>query len=154
MSRVEKAKEYFLKGYACSQAVLMAFGDVTGLDEETAAKIVLPFGGGFGRLRLVCGAVSGVTAVLGMVYADADGNPQNKKAVYERVQTVLKEFERENGSLICGELLAGASVKTTTEPKPDERNMTYMKKRPCAELVGSAASILEKYLISDGVIVS
>ena len=68
MSRAIKAKEYFLQGYACSQAVALAFSDVIGLDEETLLKITLPFGGGLGRLRLTCGAVSGMAMVVGLLF--------------------------------------------------------------------------------------
>ena len=60
MSRADIAKQNFLKGYTCAQAVLLAFSDITGADEETAMKISLPFGGGMGRMRLTCGAVSGM----------------------------------------------------------------------------------------------
>ena len=78
MSRAERAKEYFKQGYACSQAVALAFADVMGLDEQTIEKIMLPFGGGVGRLRLTCGAVSGMVAVVGMVFAKAENTPENK----------------------------------------------------------------------------
>ena len=78
MSRAEKAKEYFTKGYACSQAVALAFADAVEVDERTLAKITLPFGGGMGRLRLTCGAVSGMVAVIGLVFADAENSTENK----------------------------------------------------------------------------
>ena len=88
MSRAEKAKEYFLQGYACSQAVGLAFSDVMGLNEETILKIMLPYGGGLGRLRLTCGAVSGMAAVIGMVFAKGENSPENKKQVYAIVQAL------------------------------------------------------------------
>ena len=146
MSRAERAKEYFLQGYACSQAVLLAFSDVTGLDAETAEKISLPFGGGMGRLRLTCGAVSGAVMVLGLLTSATGVNPENKKLVYGEVQDYTKRFTEENGSIVCGELLKGANVQTTTETTADKRTNEYYKKRPCAELVYNAAQILEDKL--------
>ena len=76
MSRKERAKEYFLAGYACSQAVALAFSDVMGMEEESIIKIMLPFGGGLGRLRLTCGAVSGMAAVVGCVFAKGENYQQ------------------------------------------------------------------------------
>ncbi len=92
MSRAELAKANFLKGYACAQAVLLAFSDVTGLDEGTAMKISLPFGGGMGRLRLTCGTVSGAAAVLGMVLAGPGVDPANKRLGYGAVQEFSRRF--------------------------------------------------------------
>ena len=91
MSRAEIAKEKFLQGFACSQAVALAFSDVMGLNEETISKIMLPYGGGLGRLRLTCGAVSGLAAVIGMVFAEGENSPENKKKVYGIVQELFRE---------------------------------------------------------------
>ena len=156
------AKEYFLKGYNCSQAVLLAFSDVTGLDETVAAKMASSFGGGFGRLREVCGTVSGMMMVFGIVYGYADPKAKEDKTMhYERVQELARRFREANGSIICRELLAGhaktqpvkndadreqISAMLSDVPKPTERTENYYKKRPCAELVALAAEILEKEL--------
>ena len=150
MSRAETAKKYFEQGYACSQAVALAFADVTGMDEETVAKIMLPFGGGFGRLRLTCGAVSGMVATLGVTCAGAENTPENKMGTYAITQELCNQFQAENGSLICAELLDGVNV--TVGGAPDARTKEYYKKRPCAEIVYSAADILEKYLQEKGVL--
>ena len=99
MSRAERAKEYFLQGYACSQAVALAFCDVTGVNEEMICKMMLPFGGGLGRLRLTCGAVSGMAAVIGTVFADAENTPENKKNTYAIVQELCGKFREETGSI-------------------------------------------------------
>ena len=80
MSRAERAKEYFLQGYACSQAVALAFADVLEIEKDTLLKIMLPYGGGMGRLRLTCGAVSGMAAIVGLIFAKAENSPENKKA--------------------------------------------------------------------------
>lgn len=139
-----KARELFEKGYNCSQSVFAAFCDETGLDTKTAVKIASSFGGGMGRLREVCGAVTGMFMVLGMKYGYTD--PFDKKAKtehYKLIQALAKQFEKENGSIICRELL-GIQVKNDI-PVPDDRNENYYRKRPCAELVERAARILDEY---------
>ena len=146
MSRAEKAKEYFMQGYACSQAVALAFADVMNMEEETIIKLTLPFGGGLGRLRLTCGAISGLAVVVGMVFAKSENTPENKLNTYAIVQELCNKFQAENGSLICGELLTGANVKTEVGGEAEARTETYYKKRPCGELVYNAAEILEEYL--------
>ena len=144
MSRGERAKEYFLQGYACSQAVALVFSDLLGISEEEIAKLTLPFGGGLGRQRLTCGAVSGMAFVVGGVLAKAENDKENKKQVYKAVQEVCAKFQEQTGSLICAELLSGANATSLGEA--EARTAEYYKKRPCAELVVLAASILEEYL--------
>lgn len=145
MTRPEKAKELFENGYNCAQAVFCAFEDVTGFDRETALRFSAGFGGGMGRLREVCGAVSGMTMVLSCVFASTDPNDQaKKKELYSLIQQAAGDFKAENGSYVCRELLSlgeGAS-----NPEPEKRTESYYKKRPCAELVRCAAEITEKYL--------
>ena len=150
MSRAEKAKEYFLSGYACSQAVALAFADVTGLSEEALAKIMLPFGGGMGRLRLTCGAVSGMVAVVGCVFADSKNDPVNKKQTYAIVQELCGQFSAQTGSLICSELLSKMQVPVEVGGEAEKRTQEYYKKRSCADMVALAAQILENYLQSQG----
>lgn len=146
MSRAEIAKEYFLKGYACSQAVALAFNDVMKLDEDTVCKIMLPFGGGMGRLRMTCGAVSGMAAVIGMVFSKPENTPENKKQTYAIVQELCNKFKAETGSLICAELLAGMKAPVEIGGVAEERTQEYYKKRSCGEMVALAARILEEYL--------
>lgn len=145
MTHEEIAKQNFTDGYNCAQAVLCAFEDVTGLDGETAAKIASSFGGGMGRMREVCGAVSGACMVLGLIegYDDPKAGKE-KMQLYARVQEFAQKYKEENGSIICRELLAGVPVMSGV--KPEERTETYYKKRPCAELVYMAASILDEML--------
>lgn len=152
MSRADKAKEYFLQGYACSQAVALAFSDVMGIDEATICKIMLPFGGGLGRLRLTCGAVSGMAAVVGMVFSKAENTPENKKQTYAIVQKLCAKFKEECGSLICGELLSAMKVPVEIGGDAEARTQEYYKKRSCGEMVALAASIVEEELISANVI--
>ena len=135
-----KAKELFLNGYNCSQAVLLAFDDVTGLDTETAARLASSFGGGMGRLREVCGAVSGMFMVAGLTNGYDDPKAKEEKAAhYALIQTLADDFKRENGSIICRELLG---LNADGSPVPAPRTAEYYKKRPCAELVGDAARII------------
>lgn len=152
MSRAEKAKEYFLQGYACSQAVALAFFDVIGLDEDTIKKIMLPFGGGVGRLRLTCGAVSGMAAVIGMLFAEAENTPENKKKTYAITQELCGKFKEDYGSLICAELLASAKVPAEIGGEAEPRSKEYYKKRSCGDMVARAAEILENYLIEQKIL--
>lgn len=146
MSRADKAREYFKQGYACSQAVAMAFSDVAGFDEQQLACLMLPFGGGLARMRMTCGAVSGMAAAVGGIYAQGGIVPENKKRVYEIVRELCDEFRARCGSLICAELLSGAGVDSSAGGAPEARTEQYYKKRPCDEIVYIAADILEKYL--------
>lgn len=145
MTRGDIAAEKFTNGYNCAQAVLLAFCDVTGLDEQTAAKLTSGFGGGIGRLREVCGAANGAFMVISLVYGDGGIAPREQKgALYARIQDFAARFKAHNGSYLCRELLAG--VKTDGSPLPDQRTGEYYKKRPCAEIVRDAADMLEAYL--------
>ena len=141
----EIAEKLFREGYNCSQAVLLAFSDITGLDDYTAAKIASSFGGGLGRMREVCGAVSGAAMVLGLVKGYSDiGNADAKKAHYKLIQEFARRFKKKNGSIICRELLSG--VKTIENGEPEQRTESYYKKRPCPLLVRDAAGILDEML--------
>ena len=139
------AEENFLKGYNCTQAVFLAFQDLFEMDEKTAAKLSSSFGGGMGRLREVCGAVSGMFLVAGMLYGyDTPGAHQEKSDHYKRIQELAKAYELENGSIVCRELL-GLSEKRQ-QPVPEKRTEEYYKKRPCPKLVGMAAAIMGQYI--------
>lgn len=142
--KVEKAKELFKSGYNCSQAVLGVFCEELGLDFETAMKIASSFGGGMGRMREVCGTVSGMFMAAGLACAPSSDSASEKGEHYKRIQELAKRFKDKNGSIICRELLNG--VESSTSPTPSERTETYYKKRPCVELVGDSVEILENYL--------
>ena len=143
MTHAEKAKAYFEQGYNCAQAVTLAFADEMGMDTDTAAKMASSFGGGLGRLREVCGCVSGMALAAGALYGYSDPKAKEEKADhYALIQNLAKEFKEKNGSIICRELLAG--INDDTNPVPEERTESYYKKRPCAELAYMAAEILEK----------
>lgn len=143
MSHADKARKLFLEGYNCAQAVTLAFAEEMGLDKETAAKLSSSFGGGLGRMREVCGCVSGMALVAGYLYGYADPKAMEEKADhYALIQELAGEFRAQNGSIICRELLAG--ITSDTDPTPEARTAAYYKKRPCAELAAAAAEILEK----------
>lgn len=137
----EKAKELFKQGYNCSQSVLGVFCEELGMDFETAIKISSSFGGGMGRMREVCGTVSGMFMAAGLAFCTSENN---KAEQYKIVQELAKRFKEKNGSIICRELLQG--IESSTSPIPSERNQNYYKKRPCIELVGDAVEIFEDYL--------
>lgn len=140
-----RAEELFREGYNCAQAVLCAFEDVTGLNRDTAAALSSSFGGGLGRMREVCGAVSGGAMVLGMVkgYTDPQ-DAQAKRSHYQLVQEFARRFKEENGSIICRELLNGVGASAGGEP--EERTPRYYQKRPCPELCKCAGDIVAELL--------
>ena len=139
-----KAGELFLSGCNCAQAVFLAFTDVTGMDTKTAAKISSSFGGGMGRMREVCGAVSGMLIVMGLLYGydDPGEKDANKVAYYPEVQKLMNQFKEECGSYICREILKNPP----SDPNPTPRTEEFYAKRPCARMCLVAARILEKYI--------
>lgn len=143
--RSEKAVALFKSGYTCSQAVVLAYCDLFGLDETTAAKISCGLGGGMGRLREVCGAVSGAAMLAGLRHGDASTDPEAKKKTYEAVQAIAAAFRERNGSIVCRQLLG--LEKPENDPTPSERNAAYYRKRPCAEYVSDAAALVDRFLL-------
>ena len=145
MTRRELAKENFMKGYNCSQALVLAFEDMVPIDRESLLKLASSFGGGMGRLREVCGSVSGMFMIAGLLYGyDGPETGQVKADHYARIQELARRFEEAHGSIVCREML-GLSVKHDA-PTPEARTNEYYKKRPCPDIVGDAAEILEKYI--------
>ena len=152
--RVAKARRLFKEeGYNCCQAVVLAYNDIFGIDDKLAASLSSGFGGGMGRMREVCGSVSGMVILCGLLSpaddpAAMDGRTRN----YALVQEVAGEFKDINGSIVCKELLGlvpmGSSAAVPTEsPKPSDRTPEYYKKRPCEELVGISARIIGERIL-------
>lgn len=142
----KKARELFLSGANCAQSVLGAYAEECGLDEETALRLASGFGAGMGRMREVCGAVSGMFMAFDLLRGYSDlTDKAAKDAHYARIQQLAQEFRQENGSIICRELL-GLAPRQTTSPISEKRSDEYYKKRPCADLVALAATILETKL--------
>lgn len=133
MDASEKAVELFKTGACCSQAVFVAFAESMGMDAETAMKVSAGLGGGVGRMREVCGAVTGATLALGLRYGP------DKAAVYPHVQELCRRFKEECGSVVCRELLEGTGAGVGGAP--EARTEAYYRKRPCVELVKLAAEI-------------
>lgn len=141
MTKRQLAEKYFIDGYSCAQAVVLAYADVFDASEEELMLLCSSFGGGMGRLREVCGAVSGMLMVAGRLNGYSSPQDRAKKAEhYALVQELAGKFRSVNGSIVCRELL-GAKL-ALTDPTPDERTPEYYKSRPCAKLVGDCAQIL------------
>ena len=138
----EKAVELFLEGYNCSQAVFGAFAESLGMAEDLALKMSAPFGGGIGRQREVCGAVSGMLMALGITDGYDTPETGDKKAEhYKLVRELCAQFTEINGSIICREILKDSEIGGT----PAVRDEKYYKERPCVRCVRTAAEILENY---------
>ena len=137
------AAELFVGGYNCAQAIVVAFCDVTGLEKDFAARFSSSFGGGMGRMREVCGAVSGMLMVAGLLYGyETPGDDVSKKAHYQLVQGLAGKFREEVGSIVCREILKNPP----SDPNPTPRTAEFYKTRPCARMVMTAARILDEYI--------
>ena len=157
-NRIQRAVELFMQGYGCCQSVLCAFADRYGMDEEMALKVSAGFGGGVGRMRMMCGTCSALVMLAGMERGQTRGEDrEGKAACYQLVRELLETFRQRNGSIICAELLG--RKKTPQPPSggvlslepcmPDERNAEYYRVRPCARKVESAARIFAEWLASN-----
>ena len=121
MDHGERAAELFLRGYNCAQSVAVAFCDVTGMDEKTAARMASAFGGGMGRMREVCGAVSGMLMVLSVLYGyDTPGDDVSKKELYTRVQALAGRFREAVGSIVCREILKNPPSDPNPSPRTEK----------------------------------
>lgn len=142
ISRKDLAMKYFTEGYNCAQSVALAFSDLVDIDKTVLARLSSSFGGGMGRLREVCGAVTGMFMIAGILYGYGDNETGEAKAEhYALIQELAKEFEAKCGSYICRDLL---DTEGRESPIPSARTKEYYEKRPCSELVGIAAEILSK----------
>ena len=145
--RAKQAGKYFASGYNCAQAVAVSFEKELGMEKETIAKLMSSFGGGMGRMREVCGAVSGALFVLGWLrgYTGSEGD-EIKMKHYARIQEFAKRFKEIHGSIICRELLKGVPLLQENTPMPEKRTEEYYKTRPCAIIVEDAVMVLEQIL--------
>lgn len=146
--RSDRAIALFKSGASCSQSVVAAYADLFGMDEKTAMLVASGFGGGMGRMREVCGVVSGMVILAGLKYGNSESSDAaGKKRVYEVVQKLFAAYKERYGSYLCRELLG--LDKPEGDPKPSERTAAYYKKRPCAEMVGQGALMVEQFLLND-----
>ena len=144
--RSEEAKNNFLSGMNCAQAVLCAFADRCGLDRETALKLASGFGGGIARQREVCGAITGICMAADLIRGPGEiSDKAAKDEHYAFIRGLCDAFRDETGSIICRELL-GLAPKQSDSPVSEARTVAYYKKRPCAELVELAAKMLSERL--------
>ena len=142
MNHAEKARDLFLSGCSCSQAVVGAFADDLGLEQETALRLASSFGGGMGGMRETCGAVTGMLMVAGLKWGYSEtGNLEKKTAHYARVRSLAEQFKSEHTSIVCRELLAHLSE---LKKDPSARTPEYYKARPCARFVETAAALLDE----------
>ena len=146
MDEKQKAGELFLEGFNCAQAVFTAFSHRFGIDEDTAKRISAGLGGGVGRNREVCGAVSGAAVAIGSIKAATQGeDAKGKQENYELVREFCEKFKEIHGSIICRELLRIAANKKESAT-PDDRTAEYYKNRPCLKIVEDAAEIVAQMI--------
>ena len=138
------AREYFTSGYNCAQSVFLTYAEKYGFNKETALKLSSSFGGGMGRMREVCGAISAMFMIAGLEngYTEND-NDEVKAEHYKRIQNLANEFKKKNGTIICRELLG---VDADDNPIPSKRTTQYYQERPCEELIQNACEIIDKYI--------
>ncbi len=146
MTEKERAVELFIEGYNCAQCIFVSFAHRFGIDDDTAKKISAGLGGGVGRMREICGAVSASAMVLGDICAAMEGADQESKGRnYEIVREFAERFTEKHGSVVCREIL-GLQEKMEPTPMPDARTEEYYKQRPCLGVIFTAASVLEQML--------
>lgn len=142
----ERARELFLQGFNCSQAVFCAFADDYDIPRELALKLSASFGGGIGRMRETCGALCGACMLAGLEKGQTKaGDNKAKQENYKLVQDFAGKFKARNGSIRCGDLLKNAAANANN-PVPEERTAEYYKERPCLRMVDTAVEIFEDYL--------
>ena len=148
--RMQRAVELFMEGYGCCQSVFCAFADLYGLDRDMALRLSAGFGGGVGRMRMMCGACSALVLLAGLERGQTRGEDrEGKAACYQLTRELLEAFRQQNGSIICAELLQMNGVKAESgTSKPAERNAEYYRVRPCARKVESAARVFAEYMAS------
>lgn len=147
--RIKIATDLFKEGYNCSQSVFTAYADLFGLSRDAALKVSAGLGGGVGRSREVCGAVSAAAMLIGLKYGTTDGSDYaGKKLCYEKVQEYIAEFKKTNKYIVCRELL-GLKENENSNPEPEKRTEHYYKKRPCVQLVEDSARALENTVFKE-----
>ncbi|MCI8950643.1 MAG: C_GCAxxG_C_C family protein [Lachnospiraceae bacterium] len=142
-SRAERAVGLFLSGYNCCQSVFAAYSEAFGMDREMALKVSCSMGGGIGRMREVCGAVSGMAMIAGLACGNTDpGNQEAKTKNYETVRQMADQFKKAHKTIICREILG--LLEAEESAAPSERTESYYRERPCARMVETAARIIEE----------
>lgn len=136
----KKARDLFEGGHNCAQASYGAFCEHLGQDFEDSMALSAPFGGGLGKLREVCGAVSGMLMAYGLYSGGYEiNNDEDKTGYYAKVRELCARFEQEYGSILCRDLLGLPEGENLADL--DARKTPYFR-RPCADFVEGAAKIL------------
>lgn len=147
-SRVEQATATFEEGYTCAQSVFSTYADLFGMDRETALKLSSPMGGGIGRMREVCGAVSAMALLAGLKEGNIDpANEEGKEKIYLLTRQMAEKFREQFGTIVCRELLGIEGMEESA--KPSVRTQQYYQERPCLQLIAAAAKIIEEMLLAD-----
>lgn len=147
-SRVKQAVATFESGYTCAQSVFSTYADLFGMDRETALKLASPMGGGIGRMREVCGAVSAMALLAGLKEGNTDPeNEEGKEKIYLLTRKLADKFKEKNNSIICRELLGIEGREESA--KPSARTREYYESRPCSRLIAEARAIIEEILLKD-----
>ncbi|MDE7444663.1 MAG: C-GCAxxG-C-C family protein [Lachnospiraceae bacterium] len=147
-SRVEQATATFEEGYTCAQSVFSTYADLFGMDRETALKLSSPMGGGIGRMREVCGAVSAMALLAGLKEGNTDpANEEGKEKIYLLTRQMAEKFREQFGTIVCRELLGIEGMEESA--KPSVRTQQYYQERPCLQLIAAASKIIEEMLLAD-----
>lgn len=147
----DRAREMFLQGYNCCQAVVGAFAELYGFEPVIAMRMCEGFGGGLGRMRLTCGAVNAMAIVAGMKMSHGQpGDLKRRGEIYAVVRKMVEEFKADNGTIVCAELL-GLALPKDNSPTPEERTPDYYARRPCPDKIYQCALLVEKYLVNENV---
>lgn len=148
ISRVTEAVKTFEAGYTCAQSVFVTYADLFGMDKETALKLTSPMGGGIGRMREVCGAVSAMALLAGLKEGNTDpSNEEGKERIYRLTRQMAEKFKEKHETIICRELLGIEGMEKSA--KPSVRTAEYYSERPCSRLVATASRIIEEMLLED-----
>lgn len=146
--KAQRAAELFMEGYNCSQAVLGAFCEDIGMEFETAVRLASSFGGGMGRLREVCGAMSAVFMIAGIHCGySSPTDAEAKIEHYRLIQALAAEFRKKRETIVCRELLDVVGKQETHIP--DARTAEYYKSRPCVAIILEAAELAERLLAGE-----
>lgn len=146
-SRVEQAVATFEEGYSCAQSVFATYADLFGIERQDALKLASALGGGVGRMREVCGAVSAIALLAGIKEGNTELTEDGKEKIYALTRQLADRFKEQNGSMICRELLNLTEAEESA--RPEARTPEYYAKRPCGKLIASASKIIEELLLED-----
>ncbi len=148
MATSEKdAAAFFAEGFNCAQSVLAPHARRLGLETEAALKLSAAFGGGMGRKGEVCGAATGALMVLGLTCGSTLATDKEaKERTYRLTHRFLDEFARQNGSILCRELLGCQIDQPEGRQKAQELGVFTTL---CPRLVNEAAMLIEKVLADE-----